>query len=172
MGQFRTVLVVRAADGEEELRYAALEGTQVLAESRLKLVETHQRLACHCLHEVLVGIACRRFIDEVIVQHLRQQFVEEGGLEETALAHEDEDGLAYHGIRYPGHHHGYKPFLEEVSEVFLGMVGTIRIRNVNAVGKHLNVVSLPVPCRESCEIIEQRIVLLAEVAVDEGVEPG
>ncbi len=81
MGQFRTVLVVRAADGEEELRYAALEGTQVLAESRLELVEAHQRLARHRLHEVLVGIACRRFIDEVIVQYLRQQLVEEGGLD-------------------------------------------------------------------------------------------
>ena len=38
MGQFGAILVVGTADGESEFREIALEGTQVLAENRLKLV--------------------------------------------------------------------------------------------------------------------------------------
>ena len=44
--QFRTILVVGAADGEHQLGDVALEGAQPLAEGRLQLVEAYQCLAC------------------------------------------------------------------------------------------------------------------------------
>ena len=134
MGQFRAILVVRTADGEIELGNAALEGTQVLAECRLKLVEAHQRLARERLHEVLVGVACRRLIDEIRSEHCWQQHVEEGGLEDAALAHEDEHGLAHHAFGNPGNHHRHEPLLEEILEVVHRMMVADYLAYVDALG--------------------------------------
>ena len=73
MGQFGAILVVGTADGESELREIALEGTQVLAENRLKLVEAYRRLAAESLHEVLVGIVARGIVEEILAQRRRKE---------------------------------------------------------------------------------------------------
>ena len=93
VGQFATVLVVGTADGEGELREVALEGTQVLAEDGLELIETDHRLAAECLHEVLVGITGSGIVEEILAQLWGQEVGKEGGLENAALAYEDEDEL-------------------------------------------------------------------------------
>ena len=96
VGQFAAVLVVGAADGEGELREVALEGTQVLAEDALELIETDHRLAAECLHEVLVGIAGSGVVEEILAQLRGQEVGKEGGLVNAAFAYEDEDELVDH----------------------------------------------------------------------------
>ena len=137
VGQFAAVLVVRTADGEGELREVAFEGTQVLAEDGLEFIETDHRLAAESLHEVLVGIGSRRVVEEVLAQLWGQQHVEERGLEDAALAHEDEYHLVHHLQRYPHHHHRHQPLLEEIAEEALRMLVVGQVLYVDAVGKLL-----------------------------------
>ena len=54
MGQLAAILVVRTTDGENQFGDGALEGTLVLAEDGLKLVQADEPLAGACLLEVLV----------------------------------------------------------------------------------------------------------------------
>ena len=134
VGQLGAILVVRATDGEGELGDIALEGTQVLAEDALKLVQTEQCLAGESLHEVLVGVGSRGVVEEVLAQHWRQQPGKEGGLHDATLAHEDEYHLVHHLRRYPCHYHRHEPLLEEVAKELLGVLGVGAICYLDAVG--------------------------------------
>ena len=78
-----------------------LKALQVLAEYHLKLVETEQSLAAESLHEVLVGIGTVESLRKYWRQLWGQQHVEERGLEDAALAHEDEYHLVHHLQRSP-----------------------------------------------------------------------
>ena len=91
--KFASELVSRKTDAEGELRVNALEGTQVLAEDALKLIETDHRLAAESLHEVLVGITGSGIVEEILAQLWGQEVGKEGGLENAALAYEDEDEM-------------------------------------------------------------------------------
>ena len=172
VGHLRTVLVVRSADGECHLGHVALEGAQVLAEYHLKLVETEQSLAAESLHEVLVGVGSRRVVEEVLAQLWGQQHVEERGLEDAALAHEDEYHLVHHLQRYPCHHHRHQPLLEEIAEEALRMLVVGQVLYLDAVGELVDVVGILslLPFRQTAQVIVQGVEGLAEVAVDDVVQ--
>ena len=116
------------------LRDVALEGTQVLAEHGFKLIQAEQRLAGKCFHEILVGIVGSGVIEEVLTKGWGQEVGKEGGLEDAALAHEDEDELVHYLGYQPRHHHRYQPFLEVVAEVCLGMLIIRLVGHLDAVG--------------------------------------
>ena len=172
MGQFGAILVVGTADGESELREIALEGTQVLAENRLKLVEAYRRLAAESLHEVLVGIVTRGIVEEILAQRRRKEIGEERSLEDAALAHEDEYHLVHHLRRYPRHHHRHQPLLEEIAEEFLVVLIARLLHHMDAVGELVDIVWVLVwvPFRQTPEIFLQGIVRETEITVDDAVQ--
>ena len=172
VGHLRTVLVVRSADGECHLGHVALESAQVLAEYHLKLVETEQSLAAESLHEILVGIGSRRVVEEVLAQLWGQLHLEERGLEDAALAHEDEYHLVHHLRCYPRHYHRHQPLLEEIAEEALRMFVVGQVFYLDAVGKLVDVVGILslLPFRQTAQVIDQGVKRLAEVAVDDVVQ--
>ena len=134
VGQLAAILVVGTADGEHQLGDGTLEGTEVLAEDGLKLVQADESLAGARLHEVLVGVTGCGVVDEVLAEARRKEVGEEGGLEDATLAHENQDGLVHHLERHPSHHHRHEPFLEEVAKPFLGVEVVGVILHHDAVG--------------------------------------
>ena len=174
MGQLAAILVVRTTDGENQFGDGALEGTLVLAEDGLKLVQADEPLAGARLLEVLVGIVGGGVVDEVLAEARREEVGEEGGLEDATLAHENQDVLVHHLERHPSHHHRHEPFLEEVAKPFLGVEVVGIILHHDAVGELLDVVGMftSYPRFQTVEIFLEGIERLAEVAVDDVVERG
>ena len=72
MLQLRAVLVIRAAEGEHLLGHVALEGTQVSAEYRLKLIQVHTSLGSLSLHGILVQIVAGTVVQIVSLEAWRE----------------------------------------------------------------------------------------------------
>ena len=98
--------------------------------------------------------------------------MEERGLEDATLAHEDEYHLVHHLQRYPRHYHRHQPLLEEIAEEALRMLVVGQVLHLDAVGELVDVVGILslLPFRQTAQVIVQGVEGLAEVAVDDVVQ--
>ena len=171
MEQLRAVAGIGTSQGDGGLGDDALEGAEVLAHGRLKLVETDESLAGTQLQEVLVVVVGGGVVGVILAQLGRQQVLEEGGLVESALAHEDEHHLVDHPRGYPACHHAYDPLAEHLGELLLGVeVGGVVLHH-HAPAQLTDVVGVALlPFGQALEKFGQWIVSSHEVAVQHDVQ--
>ena len=169
--QLRAVAGVGTSQGDGGLGDDALEGAEVLAHGCLKLVETDESLAGTQLQEVLVVVVGGGVVGVILAQLGRQQVLKEGGLVESALAHEDEHHLVDHPRGYPARHHAYDPLAEHLGELLLGVeVGGV-ILHYHAPAQLTDVVGVALlPFWQALEKFGQWIVSSHEVAVQHDVQ--
>ena len=169
--QLRAVTGIGTSQGDGGLGDDALEGAEVLAHGRLKLVETDESLAGTQLQKVLVVVVGGGVVGVILAQLGRQQVLEEGGLVESALAHEDEHHFVDHPRGYPARHHAYDPLAEHLGELLLGVeVGGVVLHH-HAPAQLTDVVGVALlPFGQALEKFGQWIVSSHEVAVQHDVQ--
>ena len=164
MLQLRSVLVIRAAEGENLLGHVALEGTQVSAEYCLKLIQVHTSLGSLSLHGILVQIVAGTVIQIVSLEAWREQGTQNGGLVDAALAHQNQHRLVHEVRIHPCHHHRHEPLSEIFHKLLLGVAILGAVFHRDSHGKLPDVIRLAIPLRQTAQIVIQRIERLAVVA--------
>ena len=99
--------------------------------------------------------------------------LQKSGLEDASLAHEDEHRMVHDMIGKPTCRHGHQPLLEGIHEVFLTVIVTFIVLHMHHIGKLGDIIGVLTLFPGEVEVLQvtlQRIVVGAEIAVDDGME--